>query len=281
MTQIFNVAESLIPRGGSGGGPYNGPSPTNVTVGALLAGTDITGLTPNQIIALMTNTYLAPTFSSFAITGVPATLEVGDSISGSKNFTWGFTNSGNVQAGTLDINDVTGSANIVTNTSTASPYAHLFSPAIVRTTPGSWQWQVSATNTNAGNFNRTLTVNWLWMRYYGTSANATLTESQIEALTNATLTSAVAGNYTFATNNYKYICYADYLGDINTIIDTATGFNVPLATSSDNAAYSNTQGNGLTYATVSVTNAFGQTTLYRVYRSKNTLSAASTFQVTV
>ena len=51
-----------------------------------------------------------------------------------------------------------------------------------------------------------------------------------------------------------------------------------MADSSDNAAFSNVQ-NGWSYALVSVTNANGATTNYRVYRTKNILGGSINIQV--
>jgi hypothetical protein len=52
-----------------------------------------------------------------------------------------------------------------------------------------------------------------------------------------------------------------------------------MAEVADNAAYSNTA-NGYSYALVSVTNAEGETTDYRVYRSKFQLGASLNIAVT-
>jgi len=69
-------------------------------------------------------------------------------------------------------------------------------------------------------------------------------------------------------------------GQLNFVKDQLTGFNVPMATVSDHAAYSNVDGGGFSYALVSFTNAYSVVTNYRVYRTKNSLGGAVTLVVT-
>ena len=56
-------------HGGGGAGNYDGTSPTNVTVGGLTAGTDISGWTLTQILQTMLVTYLTPTTT---LSSIPA-----------------------------------------------------------------------------------------------------------------------------------------------------------------------------------------------------------------
>ena len=60
--------------GGGGGSTYTGVSPTNLTVGGIPAGTNLTGLNLTQIIQQLTVTYINPSFTSFNITGQPQTV---------------------------------------------------------------------------------------------------------------------------------------------------------------------------------------------------------------
>ena len=132
---------------------------------------------------------------------------------------------------------------------------------ISRTTPGTETFRIIGTNTQAGNFQRDLSIEWRWMRYHGTFAGAgPLTESQIKALGTASLQTDDAATYTYgaASGTYKYIACPVSFGTLTTFKDQSTNLDVPME-----APY-----------TVSVTNAYGQTTNYNVYRTTNQLGAA-------
>ncbi len=260
---------------------YQGASPSNITVGGIPSGTAILGMTYDALWEMLLITYLSPAFSSFNMSGQSQSLECGDSVTGTKTFTWGTTNSGNVQANSVVIQDVTGGTNLATGLANDGTEAVAIVTA-TRTSPGSYSWRAQATNTNSvvfstGNF----TVNWYFRGYAGTSANATLTEAQIEALALNALQASFATTYIMAAGDYKYFSWPDSFGSPTAATgfkDTSTGFPVSMADAADNAAYSNVQ-NGWNYALVSVTNTLGVTVNYRVYRSKNLLGGSINVQV--
>jgi hypothetical protein len=267
--------------GGSGGNTYAGASPTTLTVGGIPSGTAILGLTYDQLWEDLLVPYINPAWTAFAITQTNP-VEVGTTISGSKSFPFTISTSGNVQANTLSIIDVTaGNVAIATGLPITSP-ASANIGSVQLTAPGSYSWKGRATNTHSATFDSSnTTVNWYWRLYYGISANTTLTEAQIEALSSSTLVSTKNATYAFAATNYKYFSWADSLGSPTASTgfkDTATNLAVAMADSSDDAAYSNVQ-NGWSYALVSVTNTNGITTNYRVYRTKNTLGSTINIQV--
>jgi len=270
------------PLGGVGGsGLYNNLTPTPTTIGGIAAGSTFVDQTMQQMWDALLYPYQAPAFSSIAITGQSSPLEVGATIAAAVTFTWGTTNSANVQANSIDILDVTGSLTLATGLANDGSEAIVRPGATTLTAAGSYQFKIQGVNSQLASFNRTLTFEWRWREYWGASANATLSEAQIEALANNALTTGVAGSYSMAAGGYKYICIASVIaGQINTVKDSMTLLNVPLATVADNAAYSNVDGGGFSYALVSVTNTNGITTNYRVYRTQNILGAAITLLVT-
>lgn len=222
--------------------------------------------------------YSAPAFSAFAISGQATTLEVGTAISsGNKTFTWSTTNSSNVAANSIAVADTT------TSTTLGSGLANdgsesLSIAGVTNSSPDSHVWTVSGTNTHSGSFSRTFTVAWLWKAYAGTSASATLDATAIKALSDyAALTATALRTYSLAAGNYKYVCFPDAFPTPSTWMNGA--FNVPLANSGDNAAYSHTDSSGNPYALVSVTNAQGVATDYRVYRSQNVLGGSLSLTV--
>lgn len=222
--------------------------------------------------------YYSPAFTSFTITGQSSPVEVGATIvSGSTVFTWSTSNSSNVAANSISITDTTGSA-VLDSGHANSGTDTLTLSGITNNVPASQIWSIGGTNTQSATFSRTLEVDWEWRVYAGTSSNATLTANQIKALSDsAGLQSGFAGTYNLSASNYKYFCYPDSMGSVNTFMSGA--FLMSMATSSDNAAYSNTA-NGWSYALVSVTNTNSVATNYRVYRSQYTLGGTVPMAVT-
>jgi hypothetical protein len=220
------------------------------------------------------NPYQAPAFTAFAISGQATTLEVGSQITaGSKTFTWTTSNSGNVAANSISITDAT------TSTVLGSGLANNGSAAlnisvITSNIPTSHTWTISGKDVQNTTFNRSFVVSWLWRIYAGSSTNTTLAASDILALGFSNLQSTVGGTYSMAAGGYKYFCVPVSFTQPASFKDQATGFNVPMADTTANAAYSNVNPSGIYYASVSVTNSFGVTTNYAVYRSYNQLGAS-------
>jgi hypothetical protein len=267
--------------GGGGGGTYTNATPTPVTIGGIPAGSTFLNQTLQQMFDALLYPYQAPAFSSFSITGQSSPLEVGATIAAPVTFTWGTTNSANVQANSIDILDVTGSLTLATGLANDGSEAIVRPGATTLTAAGSYTFRIEGTNSLAAVFTRNLTFEWRWRAYWGFSANVTLSEAQIEALASNALTTAIAGSYSMGATGYKYICVANAVGgQINAVKDSLTLLNVPMATVADNAAYNNVDGGGFSYALVSVTNTNGVTTNYRVYRTQNSLGAAITLLVT-
>jgi hypothetical protein len=262
-----------------GSSVYTGASPSTVTVGGLIAGTVLTGLTDQEILEDILVPYLPPSFSSFAMSQTNP-VEVGTTVSGSKSFTFGLNQVANVAANSLSITDVTAAAVILSGAAITSPQSAPIG-SIQKNSPGSNQWKGTIVDTHAVSHNSTVyTLSWLYREFYGTSANATLTGANIIALANSPLASNYAGTFAFVASNYKYFAFPDSFGSPTATTgfkDTSTGLAVSMADVGDDAAYSNVQ-NGWYYAIVSVTSN-GVTSNYRVYRTKNILGSSINIQV--
>ena len=150
---------------------------------------------------------------------------------------------------------VTGLANDGTETVTHS--------AIQLTSPGTATFRVKGTNSQSATFQRDLSIEWRWLKFSGNSSVAgPLTAAEIQGLGTSSLATDDAGNYVYAAapGTYKYIACPTSWGTLTTFKDQSTNLDVPMQ-----APY-----------TVSVTNAYGQTTNYNVYRTTNQLGAAIT-----
>lgn len=111
----------------------------------------------------------------------------------------------------------------------------------------------------------TNSLSWLWRVYWGADTNTSLTEAQVEALTSSSLKSGRTGTYTITATGGKYL-YVAY----PTSFGAAASFTVGGFTTTFQQVSSS----------LSVTNAYGATTTYYVYRSED-LQNGSGIQVVV
>ncbi len=211
--------------------------------------------------------FVAPSFASFDISGQSTPLEVGATIAaGSKTFEWVTVHPTSVKPNSISIVDTTASMTLASGLADDGSEAITIA-AITLVLPGSQVWTINGVDVQNGTFSLTFEVDWEWRVYTGTSANVTLTANQIKALSDSSsLQASFPGTYNYADSlGYKYFCYPDSMGSVASFI--YVNFPVSMATVSDNAAYSHTA-NGWSYALVSVTNAQGVATNYRVYRTQ-------------
>lgn len=278
-TDLFFGATML---GGGGSTPtYTNATPTPDALGGIPAGSTFVAQTMQQMFDALLYPYQTPSFGSFAITGETSPLEVGDSIAASVTFTWTTTNPTNIPANSIDIMDVTLGVPLAVGLANDGTQLVNQGAPVTNSAVASHVYEIESTDTQSDPFSRTLTFNWRWRAFWGVGSFVVPTEAQIEALATNGLTSVIAGTYVMGAGNYKYICVSNAIGgQINDVKDSATLLSVPMATTADNAAYSNVDGGGTSYALVSVTNGFGVTNNYRVYRTANSLGSSITLLVT-
>jgi hypothetical protein len=150
----------------------------------------------------------------------------------------------------ITMDGATGSGNTGNSTSTATYTGPVSEPASFSV--------ILKSNTNETS-TETSGLTWLYRVYWGADAGTSLTEAQVEALTSSQLKSGRTGTYTITATGgkYLYICYPASYG-------AATQFTV-------NGFVTTFQ---LLTSTLSVTNAYGATTDYRVYRSEDLQSGS-------
>ncbi len=256
------MAHDTTKEGPSTGGSsvtYTNATPTDVTLGGIAAGSTFSAKTMQEMWDLLLYPYQSPAFSAFSISAITY-LEVGDSISGSKTFTWTTTNSGNIVANSIDIFDVTGGpTEIESDLGNTGSKAHTFSVPIQKTSATYHRFRIQAVDTEATTFSRNLDIYWYWRAYYGEDTNASpLIEAEVKALRVNGLQSGFAGTYVFTTGGYKFIAYPAALGTASAFKDSSTLLDVDMQ-----ALY-----------VVSITNSFGVTTNYNVHRTTYIINAA-------
>jgi hypothetical protein len=273
-------------------GTYTNLNPATATVGGVVAGTTFSAATWQSIFDTMFYPTLTPNFTSFVMRATPSTgstqattLEVGNSVSGgTRVFTWGTSNPSFIKPGTIKIYNVTGG-----NTIISTPSSGITNDGnevigglanVQKTTPTSHIWRIYGTRTNNSTFNLSFQVNWYWRRMYGVSSATTITTSAgVNAFSGTgSLTTTIAGTYSFVGPGYKYFFVPTSFGAPSLFRDQSTQLAVAMADVTDNPFFSGVSGSYY-YGTTSVTNSFGITTNYRVYRTRNFLNGNITITV--
>ena len=265
---------------------YQGTTPQYVninlvptSVGGIGAGTTfVSALTMQQMFDLILYPYQNPYFVGFYINGQSTTLEAGAIVSGSEVFNWTSANSANINPNSIGITDLTNSVVLGSALANSGSFTVILPTAISRNT-GSNIWQIKGTNTNSADFTANFAVSWYLRIYYGTSANAILSASDIVALAGSVLASGVGRTYSYSGGNYKYLALPNSFSTPSAFKDSSTLLSVAMADATDNSALSG-MANGYSYATVTVTNSYGVATPYKLYRTKNMLGGSINIQVT-
>ena len=260
---MFNGKPEIIDfyGGGFGGGAGQGctihnTDPVPVTHGGVQAGQVIAGMDSCEVLEAILFPYQAPSFTSFYIQGESTHVEIGYTVTGGvRTFKWSTSNSQNVTANSLSISDVTTSTVLGSGLANDGTEDLDIGSDITNTSSGAQhRWRISGTNSQNGTFSRDFTITWLPRVYWGYNENDTIDETAIKNLSTSALKSSYAGTYNFTNPDsavYYYIVYPNSFGSFQNWIDTDTGFAVDYA---DNG-------------TVDVTNDYGVTVTYRVFRT--------------
>lgn len=198
QARLANMLDSMVVSMGSGSSAYAGNSPTTTTVGGLISGSNIAGMSYDDIIQAIVAPYVNPVFTSFSVTGQSTTVEVGTTLSGSKTFTWGVTaNSGVVS--TIDIYDNTATSTLLAGTSNDGTQAQTITTIQLNSNGATQSWKGVGNNSSPpGTFNSSnFTVTGRYYRFYGADATPT-TSAQVRALPSSAFHTG-ASTFTMAT----------------------------------------------------------------------------------
>ena len=208
---------------------------------------------------------------------------------GNHTFTWSTTYSAFVNPNTINIYDSTNSTTLASSLANDGTEVVSFPSSITKTIRATHYWRIQGTNTKNLNFGRYFSGNWFWKRFIGESTNATVLEAEIESFSiENTPSRLVTGTFAFSTPGYKYFVFPYNSGKINPynsvwyqdppdyFRDASTNLNIAMADASD--GYTDTH-NGLYHQTLSITNSFGHSINYYIYRTKNYLNGNITITV--
>lgn len=256
---------------------YTNPSPVPTTIGGIIAGFTFSNTTMKQMWDLLLYPYQQPNFTAFSFNYGVNPKEVGQSIiAGTYTFTWNTSFPANITTNSITIKDVTAATNLIVGTANDFS-APLALSTITKTSAANHQWKISAMRTNSTVISSTLTLSWRWRIHYGTQSATSLTASQVQALSTSALVTTEVGTYNFGSQSYKYFAWPTVFGPPTFFKDSATNLAVAMA----GIAEGYTVVAGIYYAqTMALTNAYGITTTYYVFRTKNILGGSISIVVT-
>jgi hypothetical protein len=262
--QLFTQTPAADP------GTYTNLNPVPVTLGGVVAGMQFNNTTYSQVFTTLFYPYLVPQFTSFAISGQPLVMEVGNSIAaGSKTYTWGTSNSGNIGLNNIRIRNM--ATVILSNSPNDGSQAIVLPAPITKTVITNNSWDIRATRTNGSYMTRTMTVWWYFRNFYGTSILPTLAEVDIEALSNSYLGITIAGTLNYAAGGYKYFVIPTTSANPALFRDFNTNLAVAMAGTAE--GYTDTNAGVYQFQLINITNPYGITQAYKVYRTLNILGS--------
>lgn len=189
----------------SGSTTYTGDS--DVTIGGINQGDLFIETSMQDMWYDLLHPYQTPTFSFNS--NLPTTVEVGTELNAEYTFNWNTTNPSNVSGGTINLTgpnglnltslDTTGITGITIN--------------ITNTIPTSETWTLNGTDTQSSPINAYDVVNWRYKRFYGTSPNLNIIDSEILSLNSEFSTNRLKTWTQNGNGEYIYYCYPSSFGD--------------------------------------------------------------------
>jgi hypothetical protein len=264
-TTFFGDGSQLT--GLSGLEKYTNNDSTPTAIGGIAAGSTFSGQTMTNMWDLLLYPYQTPNFTSFARTNLSSEYELGQPVlNGNQTFTWGTSNSSNIIPSTIKIDQLFPSSVILVSGSTndGTQLINLTGATISTSTSASISmYRITGTNSKSITFTTTISRNWRNRWYYGKNINNSLTSAQITGLTNTGLVSSVTNsNITFnatVTPEYLYVIIPQSLSQPTDWRDSVAGCfgnNIPY----------------LSLGVVNITNIYGITISYTIYRSVNQIT---------
>jgi hypothetical protein len=217
----------------------------------------------------LNSAFTAPTFSAFTMSAQATTLEIGSTLNGgNRTFTWATTTPANITPNSITIRDMVTATNLATGLANDGSEVVNIGANIVYTNLTTHTWRISATNLLSATFTRNYAVNWQYRLYNGTSIEETLVEADVIALTTTGLFPNTARTYSFGAGGYKWFAFPQDYPIPTGFINTANSLPVAMT-------------NGvIPHQIITITNAFGVTKSYRLYRTLNILGGSINIQVT-
>ena len=209
---IYNFIEDLFQLAEVGGGGTNPVSPLFTSdIPVVLAGgknlgkytngdtIPAAGKTAEQVFNDIAAEFLSPSFSSFSM-GVTALVEVGTTLSGLKNASWGTSQSANVATNSIEISQTSPSSVLATGLANDGSES-IDIGTIQRTSEGTFTWRIELTNIQGSTTSKTTLSRWSYIQFYGIGTTPT-NSSEVRGLGNQRFNNS-SNNFTLNTGNVE------------------------------------------------------------------------------
>jgi hypothetical protein len=174
--------DNLVDEEGYSGVPY----PT-ISLGGLTPSYLLTDKTANEILEDLLVVYQNPAFTFFSINPYLSQVEVGTTLSGTRDFYWITSNAVNVLTDSVSVIDVTaGNLNLATNLANDGSEISVGINSITFNSSGNTQqWKLTAFNTNAEVFQSSIITTTAYLkRFYGSVTTVLTDSNSVRALSN-------------------------------------------------------------------------------------------------
>lgn len=210
--------------------------------------------------------------------------EVGQEVeTNSISLSWSTTNPNNAQDNVVFVRDDSAGQVLVTARPKTGSIVETYTPKIKLTSPGSYSWTASGLNTKGVVYDKTTSKTWAWRKYWGTAKATSLSNSLFTnfgaAITDNSkyASSSPAGPYTLPGGGYRYFAWPSTTAQPRSF-KASNGFDMTLATAAE--GYTLTNSSGLPYRQFTITNAYGASTTYNIFRSYYDLGSGDVVTVT-
>jgi hypothetical protein len=176
-----------------------------IDIGGINNGDYFSGTSMQDMWYTLLHPYQYPTISLSS--NLPQTVMVGEYVNSNYTFTWSNTNENNINTGITLSGPQISLSNLPKSGSTTQSISLL-----QRTTQGSETWTINATNTKNGSLSDTVSVDWRYIRYWGTSLNSTLTDPTL-LLNSEFSTSRIKSWVQDGNGEYIYYAFPVVFGD--------------------------------------------------------------------
>jgi hypothetical protein len=249
---------------------FTNPVDTSFQVGGIEIGSQFQSVTFQE----MMKDFLYPNqmgnFTGFTVSnnfGQVLRYEVGDSLPRNVyTFSWGVSNDGDFINSSLSLS-IENVQVFTQSTGNSGPYGFLIS-TISNITDAITTFKVSLTRNNGTVISKFLDIPWMWKVYHGSSTWSSLTASQVFALSSTLATQSI-GSWTLSGDGYKYIAFPE---DNSYNFNSISHKGLPLVMAGTVSGYSYSYAD-VNYLFVTVSNTYGISKQYKVYRSKNQIGA--------
>lgn len=249
---------------------YTNATPTTAGLGGIAQGTTFLNQTMQQMFDALLYPYQDPAFTSFARGNLDAVYDLGEAIQiGSQTFSWATSNSSNVSANTITIEQLSPSTTILVsgsaNDGSQAVTLSINISSSTATVTALNLYRITATDTQGTSFTRNITAFWRNRWYYGKSVNTSITAAQATGLTGNALVAGVTNSFVTlpvtASPEYGYLVIPQTLSQPSDLRDSTTGCfgsNIPYSV----------------IGTLTFGNIYGISTTYNIYRTTNAFAGA-------